>query len=224
MVFAYTVGMPKLLDLFCGPGGGARGYADAGFEILGVDIDPQPSYPFPFIRGDVFAVAAAIDLSEFDLIHASPPCQRYSSLTSSRLKEKGLNPEDVHPDLIPPTRELLRNAGVPYVIENVEGAPVRISVTLCGTMWQKKVRWHRLFETSFEVKAPATCDHGYPVYNPFARKNHAEMMRMFPDGPAPETVHAIERGVKPEWMTYKERRQALPPYYTEHIGKSFLAR
>jgi DNA (cytosine-5)-methyltransferase 1 len=224
--------MPLIFELFCGPGGSGRGYADAGFDLIGVDIDHQPSYPHEFYQADALRVLKSfidtgawngIKLDDIDAFHGSPPCQRFSSLTSSRLKEKGLEPEDVHPNLIPPTRGAFQKLGKPYVIENVEGAPLNPTVTLCGTMWEKKVRWHRLFETSFPVSAPAPCDHTYPIYNPFARKNHAQMMKDFP-GIAPETVHAMERGINPSWMTYKERRQAVPPYYSEWIGRALMGK
>lgn len=219
---SYTVRV-KILDLFCGPGGAARGYRDAGFEVVGVDINPQPSFPYEFIQADALWFLDEVDLSGFGAIHASPPCQRFSSLSHCRLKEKGLTPEQVYPNLIPDVRERLEKLTVPWVIENVEGAPIRNPLTLCGTMWGKKIRWHRCFETNFEVYAPGKCDHSLMRYNPFARKGHALMKEELKGtGIAPETRHAMERGIDPSWMRYTERRQAIPPYYSEYIGRRIL--
>lgn len=221
---------PLLIDFFCGPGGAARGYADAGFRVIGIDIDPQPSYPYEFIQADALEAMdqligtgefAGIKLSEVAAFHGSPPCQRFSSLTSCRLREKGLTPESEHPDLIDPTRQRFMRSGLPYIIENVQGSTVNPTVILCGSMFGKRIWWHRLFETNFPVTAPAPCDHSFTPMNPFARKNHAAMMKEFP-GQAPETVMAKEKGIDPAWMAYKERRQAVPLYYTEYIGRTLL--
>lgn len=120
---------PKLLDLFCGAGGAAMGYHRAGFEVTGIDINPQPHYPFKFIQAD----AMTYPLGGFDCYHASPPCQRYSILT------RGLHQDRIenYPDLIAPIRDRLLHTGKPYVIENVEGARKLLinPVKLCGTMF-----------------------------------------------------------------------------------------
>jgi len=125
---------PRLLDLFCGAGGAAMGYHRAGFEVVGVDIKPQPNYPFQFWQED--ALIAADGLANagqafghyFDAIHASPPCQAHTRANGGW---KGRLPEGRHPELIEPTRELLEATGLPYVIENVEGAPLLDFVTIC---------------------------------------------------------------------------------------------
>src|SRR6266700_1704986 len=142
---------PRLLDLFCGAGGAAMGYHRAGFDVVGVDIKPHPDYPFPMIAMDALdALAGAVRLDRFDVIHASPPCQAYSAL-------RVLNTA-TYPDLVKPVREGLRQWGGPYVIENVPGAPLLNPVRLCGTefglttrtdrhgqVWLKR---HRLFESN----------------------------------------------------------------------------
>ena len=130
---------PRLLDLFCGAGGAARGYQLAGFHVTGVDIAPQPRY-----AGDEFVQADAMTwpLDGYDSIHASPPCQAYANVTAWR----GLR--DDHPDLVAATRVRLEAAGVPWVIENVPEAPVRRDLLLCGSQFGLRVRRHRAFETS----------------------------------------------------------------------------
>ena len=151
---------PRLLDLFCGAGGAAMGYHRAGFEVVGVDHLPQPNYPFEFVQNDALMVMSFHpwwDVEPFDAIHASPPCQAYSSLRAMP------NVGD-HPDLIGPTRALLQRAGLPYVIENVVGAPLLNPVRICGaglglgTDTHDLAR-HRLFECSFAVMVPP-CAHG----------------------------------------------------------------
>lgn len=150
----------RLLDLFCGAGGAAMGYSQAGFtEIVGVDIEPQPNYPFDMYVADAIYYATTDNLQRFDLIHASPPCQRFSTLAY-----RNGNGDD-WPDLIPPTRKLLKESGVPYVIENVEGAPLVDPVMLCGTMFDGlRVLRHRLFETSFPVEVPEHGRHPFGVH------------------------------------------------------------
>jgi DNA (cytosine-5)-methyltransferase 1 len=152
---------PTLLDLFCCQGGAAMGYHRAGFRVVGVDIKPQPRYPFEFVQAD------ALDFLEkhgrsFDAIHASPPCQAFSTL-------KGMPNAKEHPNLIPQTRELLIATGKPYVIENVPKAPLVDAVLLCGTMFGLRtscgaeLRRHRLFETNWLLMCGLTCRHGATV-------------------------------------------------------------
>jgi DNA (cytosine-5)-methyltransferase 1 len=153
------MGRPRLLDLFCGAGGAAMGYHRAGFDVVGVDHKPQPRYPFEFHRAD----ALAFPLDGFDAIHASPPCQAHSAL---RHLQKGKE----YPDLIPETRARLVASGLPYVIENVDGAPLGESgflIMLCGTMFKLRtpdgraeLRRHRLFEMSLSIALRPACQHG----------------------------------------------------------------
>ena len=148
----------RLLDLFCGAGGSAVGYHRAGFEVVGVDNRPQPRYPFEFIQADALDFVTPPSGCQFgvyfDAIHASPPCQAFTDL-------KSMWNAGQHEDLITPLRPLLENTGLPYVIENVEGArsALRDPVTLCGSSFGLKVRRHRLFETNWPLMVPP-CAHG----------------------------------------------------------------
>ncbi len=152
----------RALDLFCGAGGVSMGLHRAGFEVCGVDIRKQPKYPFAFVQGD--ALAAPFDLREFDLVWASPPCQAFSSLRHLQRVTTGVK---AYPNLIPQTREMLIRAGVPWVIENVEGAPLSGNlIRLCGTMFGLQtpdgrgvIRRHRVFETSFSIALYPDCQH-----------------------------------------------------------------
>lgn len=146
---------PRLLDLFCGAGGGGYGYHLAGFDIVGVDIVAQPRYPFAFVQADALEYVAAHG-REFDAIHASPPCQKFTAL--GRLHAaNGYYAR--HVDLIAETRQALRRLGLPYVIENVPGAPLENPVMLCGSMFGLRVYRHRIFETSWFQLAPSHVAH-----------------------------------------------------------------
>lgn len=138
----------KCVDLFCCAGGASDGLVRAGFEVTGVDIEPQPEYPHSFNQED----ALMFGLSPFDLIWASPPCQND---TAYKRRKNHVRPV---PQLIPQIRERLRRSGIPYIIENVPGAPLENPITLCGSMFGLDVQRHRIFETSFPVVAPP-CDH-----------------------------------------------------------------
>lgn len=155
---------PRLLDLFCGAGGAGMGYHRAGFEVTGMDIDPQPNYPFAFHQGDVMSITDSgwkVIAETYDAIHASPPCQAYSA---GKNMWKGRLPDDRHPDLVDATRDRLIATGKPYVIENVEGAPLTNYVVLCGDMFGLGVKRHRLFETSFFIWNPPTCRADHPDF------------------------------------------------------------
>ncbi len=132
--------MSKVLDLFCGAGGAADGYHQAGFEIVGVDIKPQPHYPYEFILADALWILDQLyewpNLMKADFIHTSPPCQRFSTMT------KRWNRQEIHPDLIMPLREKLIKLEIPYIIENVPGAPLQKPIKLCGSMFNLEVRRH----------------------------------------------------------------------------------
>ena len=148
---------PKLLDVCCGAGGAAAGYARAGFEVTGVDIVPQPDFPFEFIRGDALEVLADREfVSRFDAVHGSPPCQLWATATLSQRKAG-----KEYPDLITPLRKLLEASGLPWVVENVPQAPLRADVGLCGCMFGLELegvgqlRRERIFELSWHRRMTA---------------------------------------------------------------------
>lgn len=192
--------MPRALDLFCGAGGASMGLHRAGFEVTGIDIKPQPRYPFRFIQAD--ALKPPVRLSDFDLVWASPPCQHYSRATAWRGKRSD------HPDLIAPVRASLLEAGVPFIIENVEDARHRLNdpTMLCGTAFGLGLRRHRYFETSFPMPMLATpCAH---------RSGDASF-----DHGKKQPESAYRAALECDWMTVLEARQSIPPVYAEHIGK-----
>jgi DNA (cytosine-5)-methyltransferase 1 len=233
----------RLLDLFCGAGGAAKGYADAGFEVVGVDKDPQPNYPYEFVQADALEVldrliadrGVFIRMSpwwvlrrrEIAGIHASPPCQRDSGAS----KSWNGRPND-HPDLIGPTQERLRRTGLPYVLENVTGArhKLRSPIMLCGTMFPGlRVTRHRYFEIDgFDVPVPL---HGkHPLhYTRDKRKPHygkldewEAFVMVNGGGNCSKAAAADAMGI--DWpMTKHDLNEAIPPAYTEHIGE-FLMR
>lgn len=209
---------PRILDLFCGAGGASVGYERAGFEVVGVDINRQPNYPFEFHQ------AGAIDFMRdvlhertewFDAVHASPPCQGYSAMSSCR---PGLS--DKYPKLIEPLRDLLIQSGLPYVIENVVGAPLNDPVMLCGRMFGYELYRHRLFETNWPLPQP----------------EHKLSSHMMPASKAghwkPGTVMSVAGHVAPiaharkimdiDWMTRDELGEAIPPYFTEYVGSQLI--
>ena len=210
----------RLLDLFCCAGGAAVGYQRAGFEVVGVDIEPQPNYPCDFIQADALKLETDF-LREFDALHASPPCQSYSDLA----KRNGNGHE--WPRLIDPVRDLLDAAGRPWVIENVEGAPLRDPVLLCGTMFPGlRVIRHRLFETNFPLPQPAHISYvGHPLCHTVdKRKAHFGKTDEWEDyvsvnGGGNCSVAAARDAMGIDWMTKREINEAIPPSYTEYIGR-----
>lgn len=204
---------PRLLDLFCGAGGCAKGYHDAGFEVVGVDHLPQPHYPFEFIRADAMSFLDGRRMDVYDAIHASPPCQGYSAMARC-VKTKA-------PRLIVELRRHLVRIGLPYVIENVEGAPLDCPVMLCGTMFGLRVRRHRLFEMSPNVLVltpPCQCRNGVIRGRLIGHRAGGKVApgRTKPP-PATESMRRDAIGVP--WMTGREARQAIPPAYTAFIGR-----
>jgi DNA (cytosine-5)-methyltransferase 1 len=206
---------PRLLDLFCGAGGAAMGYHRAGFEVVGVDIKPQPHYPFEFHKADALEYVAEHG-REYDAIHASPPCQAYSGIT----RQFG-RPQE-WPDLVGPVREALMDIGVPWVIENVVGAPMQSPIVLCGTSFGLGVRRHRLFEMS----APPIL---FPPCNHF--RHYAMSVTGNPGGHSRRDPKS-RFGLLPAWkeamgidwdVTAHECKEAIPPAYTEWIGRQLLA-
>lgn len=212
---------PRLLDLFCCAGGAGVGYARAGFEVVGVDIVPRLNYPLPFILGDALALPPEF-IASFDAIHASPPCQSYSDLA----KRNGNG--DEWPRLIEPVREMLIQSGRPYVIENVEGAPLIDPIILCGTMFPElRVLRHRLFEANFPLVAPPHKKH--PKVHTFdKRKSHFGKTDEWKDyvqvtGGGNCTLAAARDAMGIDWMTKGEINEAIPPAYAEFVGKQLMA-
>lgn len=221
---------PRLLDLFCGAGGAGMGYHRAGFEVVGIDVKDQPRYPFTFYQDDALTVLERVvsGLGMYDAIHASPPCQAYSVLRRA-------NPGAEYPDLVAPTRELLERSGLPWVMENVPGAPLATTIVLCGSMFglgagPRQLRRHRLFETNVMMLQPS-CRH------------EGEAVGVYGGGPTGRYTfeNGIRKGLKGrrggyqgtaaerreamgiDWMNGTEINQAIPPAYTEFIGTQLLA-
>jgi DNA (cytosine-5)-methyltransferase 1 len=194
--------------LFCGAGGAGYGYHLAGFQVVGVDISPQPRYPFEFVQAD----ALTFPLGGFDLIHASPPCQAYSATAVLNDRE--------HPRLIEPVRRRLQAAGVPYVIENVERAPLVAPVRLCGAMFGLMLYEHRLFESNVRLAVPVHPRHAWPVTKMGRPPKPGEAMQV--TGHFSGAAEARRR-MRIPWMTRDELAQAIVPAYTEHIGGQLLA-
>jgi DNA (cytosine-5)-methyltransferase 1 len=206
----------KALDLFAGAGGVSVGLQRAGFEVTGVDIRPQPHY-----RGGIFVQADAMTypLDGFDLIWASPPCQKYSSLAR-------LHPEAEYPDLVAPCRARLLASGTPWIIENVPGAPLLTPILLCGSMFGLQVKRHRLFESPLFFFRP-DCNHsvwkwGLPVSRSNRRRGRtrSRVIAVYGGGNAPEAQKRAAMGI--EWMTREELSQAIPPAYAEFLGRQAL--
>jgi hypothetical protein len=212
---------PRLLDLFCGAGGAAMGYHRAGFEVVGVDIEPQPNYPFEFIRADALEVLnTSWFVDRFAAAHASCPCQASIALT------KGTNKGRTYPQLIPPTREALERTGLPYVIENVQGAAVRRDLTLCGEMFGLDVIRHRYFELEgWMGEQPAHVPHRGRV----AGYRHGQWydgpyFAVYGDGGGKGSVAQWQQAMGIDWTDVrKEIAEAIPPAYAEHVGRSLMA-
>lgn len=205
---------PKLLDLFCGAGGASMGYYRAGFEVEGVDIKPQPHYPFKFYQAD----ALEFPLDGYDAYHASPPCQAYSIMKNLPwLKDKE------YPMLIDATREMLSAVGKPYVIENVMGAHLEAG-WLCGLMFGLDFYRHRAFETNFFWLQP-----GHPKHRGVIKRGRDLGDRMHTVAFSRKLATGHSAGVNTmrdvmriDWMTRDELTQAIPPAYTEYIGNYLM--
>jgi DNA (cytosine-5)-methyltransferase 1 len=213
------MGRPRLLDLFSGAGGCAVGYHRAGFDVVGVDHRPQLRYPFPFLRADALEYLAAHG-REFDAVHASPPCDEYSAANNLKLTGR-------HPDLIADLRELLKQNGRPWVIENVPGAPLIVPAMLCGTMFGLRVFRHRLFECAFLLLTPPHHRHKGSAGSHRGRRGDDRRSHDF------VTVTSGGNGVKLaqrraamgiDWMNWDELADAIPPAFTEFVGRQLIER
>lgn len=190
------------------------GYSLAGFDVVGVDIKPQPKYPFAFVHGDAIQYLE-LHGSEFDLIHASPPCQGYSNLTPKKNRPN-------HAKLIPVLRQILLKIGKPYVIENVAGAKRELinPLMLCGSMFGLRTQRHRFFETSFKIEAPKGCNHSeLPLLVTTASKASRE--KRIALGIKPKSVSNSKLAYGIDWLGFSELKEAIPPAYTEYIACFF---
>lgn len=217
---------PRLLDLFCGAGGAGMGYHRAGFDVTGVDIKPMQRYPFEFIQADALEYVAE-RWHEYDVIHASPPCQAYT-----HARHIGHRGRSDHPMLVDAVRQILRRSGFPYVIENVKGAPMENPIMLCGSAFGLGVQRHRLFESNMPLLSPGCA--------------HVQFgMPRFPGTPGVDGTARFSRIVNPmssgvshtdlanamsiDWIPQSgfrptnELQQAIPPAYTEFIGRQLMA-
>lgn len=226
---------PKALDLFCCAGGAGVGYQRAGFDIYAVDLSAQPNNPFPFHQGDALEVLRVLlaggfiafthrdgtverlRLSDFAVIHASPPCQGYTALKAVHGNE--------WPLLIEPVRELLEQTGLPYIIENVQGAPVRRDLTLCGEMFGLRVLRHRFFELGgWEAVKPAHIPHRGRV----AGWRHGKFydgpyFAVYGNGGGKGSVEQWQDALGIDWTSDRhELAEAIPPAYTQFIGGQLI--
>jgi hypothetical protein len=205
---------PRLLDLFCGAGGAAKGYEAAGFDVVGVDFVEQDGYPAEFHRADALTFLAKHG-REFDAIHASPPCQGYTLLQAVN--------KNLHPRLIEPTRALLEGVGVPWVIENVVGAPLVRDIVLCGEMFGLGVIRHRLFETSFSAVQPAHRKHRGRVRGwRHGTYFDGPYVAVYGDGGGKGSTAEWSDAMGIDWMSRDELREAIPPAYTEFVGAQLI--
>lgn len=224
---------PLALDLFCGAGGASMGLNRAGFDVVGVDRARQPRYPFAFIQGD--ALNPPVDLRRFPFIWASPPCQKHTAM-------KTMHNAREHADLIPATRAMLKSTGAMYAIENVEGAPLINPIRLCGTMFglgvgMADLQRHRLFEHNLGMLLTPPCQHGrratIGIYGGHVRDRRRRTIGIYGEG-CRDSVRKVDKGVDEfsvvdgrhameiDWMTLAELCQAIPPAYSEFIGKAAL--
>ena len=227
---------PRLLDLFCGPGGATVGYQRAGFDVVGVDIERWECYPGDQWEADAFAVLRGEieGLAQFDAIHASPPCHAFSSVTASVRASKAGSIRRLkdYPDLLGPTIEALAATGKPWVVENVPGAPGPWDVTLCGTMFGLPVRRHRLFKFggwNGPWMPPMACNHG--LTDPAAASYYGSKQRRALGIRQVEAERALLDAMGLNWVpvyAYENRVQpgsieGIPPAYTEWIGSQLIA-
>lgn len=217
----------RVLDLFCNAGGAGMGYARSGFEVVGVDLHPQKNYPFAFIQHDALTLDPRF-MASFDAIHASPPCQGYTSMRHAP-GAKGA------PRLIGETRTMLERTGLPWIIENVEEAraEMRNPLTLCGSMFDLgtqgcRLQRHRLFESNVAISAPSTCQHDErPVIGVYG--GHARNRSAAHGGRGTRDVWegghraAMSQAMGMTWATCSEMSEAIPPAYTEHLGRQLMA-
>lgn len=222
---------PRLLDLFCGAGGASVGYHRAGFDVVGVDIKPQPRYPFEFVQADALEFMACPEGPEsrvgpFDAIHASPPCQAHTTM-SNRWRGNG-GKADEHVNLIPETREFLEATGLPWVIENVPGALVhmRSPVTISGpSVGLMRIVRPRLFESNVALLVPPWMPPSDAI-GVYGKSPDGRRLFTRADGSVQRAAKSRQEAAEAmgiDWMEWDELKEAIPPAYTELIGAQMLA-
>lgn len=221
----------KLLDLYCGAGMASDGYAQAGFKVFGIDLNSQPSYPYEFRQGNALEILKDFDfLKQFDIIHASPPCQKHTRAKHLRTAQGGKSKYD---DLLTPTLELLRKTKIPWIVENVPGSPgMENAVVQCGSSYDLKVRRHRLFLSDDIPIVGSKCDHKkqgkpigvYHVMGDTCRGVCSKTGKLVIGG---STAKTVEEG---RWamgvdrlISWNELKEGFPPAYTKHLGEQAIA-
>lgn len=212
----------KALDLYCGAGGVSMGLHRAGFEVVGVDIEPQPRYPFEFVEAD----ALTFDLTGFDFVWASPPCQAYGTFANvNRARGRG---EPKAPKLIEPTRARLRDSGAAYVMENTERAPLLSPIKLCGSAFGLRVRRHRLFESNVFLFGQPCRHNGHRSWD------YVGVYGSTPGGgykgadgyertPRAGSLDEAREAMGIDWMLWDELTQAIPPAYAHFLGLQVIS-
>lgn len=216
---------PRLLDLCCGLGGAAMGYHRVGFDVVGVDIVDQPDYPFEFYRGDAFAYLIA-HWHEFDIVHASFPCQASSAPTRGTNRARNALRRERYLDLNPAGRALLTECGLPYVMENVQGSVLRRDLTLCGEMFDLPVIRHRYFELGgWHAPQPV-----HPAHRGRVRGwRHGEYFAgpyfaVYGKGGGKATPAECREGLGIDWSWDRDQLvEAIPPAFTEMVGSAWMA-
>lgn len=199
---AHSAHRRRLLDLFCGAGGASMGYHLAGFDVTGIDVKHGKRYPFTYVRGDVMQLSVEY-LQQFDVIHASPPCQTFSITRNLRIAQ-GKSTSKL--DLLEPVRAMLIASGKPYVIENVKGAPLIDPVQVCGSAFNLKVRRHRLFESNMPLKGTG-CNHKERPVGVYGSLNDE-----IPNGGrTAKTIEEARNAMGIDWMIWRELVEAIPP-------------
>lgn len=205
--------MLRVLDLFCGAGGASTGLEMAGFDVYGVDINPQPNYPFDFVQADALIVC----LDGFDFIWASPPCQAYSVAT-----KRWYGYDSEHPDLIAQVRDRLNSTDTPYIIENVPSAPLRKDVTLCGFMFGLATIRHRIFESNIDLIQPDHVRHtGIRGRDYFTVAGHPGGYSIR-DGVYIGSIEQWREAMQIDWMNTKELTESIPPAYSAYLGRQVM--
>ncbi len=213
----------RLLDVCCGDGVASSGYKSVGFDVTGIDIVPHRRYPYPFYQYDALNLDPAWLRDNYDALHFGPPCMAWS--IGTRIENR-----DKHPKLIAPLREIALESGLPYVIENVPGAPLNDPVELCGCMFSRGVivrnQWFalyrpRLFEIPwFTGRGPAHSKHLYPAIDVYGHSSPGRFYRQYGFG---VTVDDMRKAMGASWPSRDGLAQGIPPAFTNYIGARFIA-